>query len=169
MTTRAPAPPPAPVGTMAATAPAAAPDHRSWSAALMVFVGGALGTVCRESLDLLTPAEQVVFTTFAINLVGSFALAAVYTALQARGADAVVRRRVRLLAGTGFLGGFTTYGSFAVATAAAGARGSVGDAVLYAIGSLLLGAVAALLGRWVVERLVRPGRPAPSGDTGAAG
>ncbi|MCS5732788.1 fluoride efflux transporter FluC [Herbiconiux daphne] len=164
MTTRTARQPQAPVGTMAPARTGTLADHRSWSAALMVFAGGALGTVARESLDLLTPADRLVYTTFAINLLGSFALAVAYTALQARHTGAVAARRVRLLAGTGFLGGFTTYGSFAVATVVAGSHGSVGDAVLYAVGSLLLGAIAALLGRWVVERLTRSARATPLAD-----
>ncbi|MFB2581666.1 CrcB family protein [Herbiconiux sp. P15] len=145
------APPSAPVGTMVATPRTETPDHRSWSAALMVFLGGAVGTVSRESLDLVTPSDQLMFTTLAINIVGSFALAAVYTLLLARRPAATFGRRVRLVVGTGFMGGFTTYGSFAVATAAAAGQGSVGDAVIYGLGSIVLGVAAALLGRWSVE------------------
>ncbi|SDZ43547.1 fluoride efflux transporter FluC [Herbiconiux ginsengi] len=147
--------PNAPVGTMAPARPGSTPDYRSWSAVLMVFLGGAVGTVARESLDLATPAEHLVATTFIINIVGSFSLAVVYTALQERKRSAAFQRRIRLLVGTGFMGGFTTYGSFAVATAAAASRGSVGDAALYAAGSILLGVVAALLGRQLVEYIDR--------------
>jgi CrcB protein len=154
-TTAGPAVPDAPVGTMAPTRAAVTPDYRSWSAVLMVFLGGALGTVARESLDLVTPAEHLVYTTFLINVVGSCALAAVYTALLVRNETAILQRRIRLFVGTGFMGGFTTYGSFAVATAAAAARHSVGDSALYAAGSIVLGVVAALFGRWAVESIHR--------------
>ena len=140
-----------PVGTMAPTPASRTPDHRSWTAALMVFVGGAIGTLTRESLDLVTPAEFLLHTTFAINITGSFALSVLYTALVVRKRTPPVQRRVRLLVGTGFMGGFTTYGSFSVGVAAAASRGSVGDAALYAIGSIVLGIAAAVAGRALVD------------------
>lgn len=153
--TRAASPPSVstPVGTLTAHPRGSTPDYRSWSAILMVFLGGAGGTVARESLDLITPTAQLIFVTFAINIVGSFALAVVYTVLLVGRDTAMFRRRARLLIGTGFMGGFTTYGSFAVATAAAASRGSFGDAALYAAGSVALGVTAALLGRFLVEQV----------------
>lgn len=150
------APPPAPtadspVGTMAPTPATMTPDYRSWSAVAMVFVGGALGTVSRESLDLVTPSRDLLYTTFVINIVGSFLLAVVYTTLVVRSGTPAFQRRMRLLVGTGFMGGFTTYGSFAVGVAAALSRGSVLNAALYAIGSIVLGVAAALAGRALVD------------------
>ena len=144
-----------PTGTMAAAQKGTKPDYRSWSAVLMVFLGGAAGTVTRESLDLVTPSGLLLHTTFAINVVGSFALAVVYAALAASDTKAAFQRRLRLLIGTGFMGGFTTYGSFAVGVAAAALRGSVVDAAVYAGGSIVLGVAAALGGRELVERIAR--------------
>lgn len=141
----------APTGSMASTPKGVHPDHRSWSAIGLVFIGGSVGTVARESLDLVTPTDLLLYTTFIINVAGSFALAVVYAALLARDGTAAFRRRVRLLVGTGFMGGFTTYGSFAVGVAAAASRGSGRDAALYAVGSVVLGVAAALGGRSVVE------------------
>lgn len=153
-----------PTGTMARIGPAETPDYRSWSGVAFVFVGGAVGTVARESLDLITPTDLLLFTTFLINIAGSFALAVVYAALLARDGSPASRRRIRLLVGTGFMGGFTTYGSFAVGVAAAASRGAVGDAVLYALGSVILGVGAALLGRWLVERVTRGGAGSAASD-----
>ncbi|MFB2555655.1 fluoride efflux transporter FluC [Herbiconiux liangxiaofengii] len=145
------------------------PDHRSWSAALMVFIGGAAGTVSREGLDLATPGDRLLYTTFLINIVGSFTLAVLYAALRSGAEAPAAERRLRLLVGTGYLGGFTTYGSFAVGVAAAGIRGSSADAILYAVGSVVLGVGAALIGRWVVERATgrRPGGTRPAPETGS--
>lgn len=144
-----------PTGTTAPVPHGTTPDHRSWSAVAMVFIGGAVGTVARESLDLATPEALVLYATFVINVVGSFALAVVYAALRARKGTPGFQRRIRLVVGTGFMGGFTTYGSFAVGVAAAASRGSVGDAALYAVGSLVTGVAAALVGRALVERITR--------------
>jgi CrcB protein len=103
----------------------------------------------------VTPKDLILYSTFIINVVGSFALAVVYAALLARDGTPEFQRRVRLLVGTGFMGGFTTYGSFAVGVAAAASRGSVGDAALYAVGSIIVGVAAALAGRAIVEQITR--------------
>ncbi|MFG6501891.1 fluoride efflux transporter FluC [Microbacterium sp. P05] len=148
-------PPAQPVGTMSTVSSKDVPDYRSWWAILAVFLGGALGTVTRESLDLLTPTPQLPYTTFAINIVGSFTLAVVYTVLVVRSTTPSIARAVRLFVGTGLLGGFTTYGSFTVAVAVAASRSSYFHAALYAAASIVVGVAAALLGRWVVERVHR--------------
>lgn len=145
----------APTASMASTPRGTPPDHRSWSGIGLVFIGGSVGTVARESFDLMTPTDLLLYTTFIINVVGSFALAVVYAALLARDGTSALRRRIRLLVGTGFMGGFTTYGSFAVGVAAAASRGSGLDAALYAVGSIVLGVAAALAGRAIVEWIRR--------------
>jgi CrcB protein len=62
------------------------------------------------------------------------------------GADTGARRTVRLLLGTGFLGGFTTYSTLAVGTAALVVEGSIWFAVAYCLGTVALGAAATFVG-----------------------
>nr|BFF15162.1 hypothetical protein GCM10025699_64650 [Microbacterium flavescens] len=81
-------------------------------------------------------------TVFAINLVGSFALGLLLETLVRRGPDEGARRTARLLLGTGLIGGFTTYSAFAVDVAAL-TDGAPAVAIGYAVGSVVLGAVAA--------------------------
>jgi CrcB protein len=50
--------------------------------------------------------------------------------------------QVRLLLGTGFCGGFTTYSALANDTVALAANGAVAASMLYALGTLLVGALA---------------------------
>ncbi len=111
---------------------------------LAVWLGGALGTGTRLLLTSATPAAAVPAATFGANLVGAFALGLLLEGLTRPGH----RRRARLLrrlAGTGFLGGFTTYSALAVQ--AVGLRGvSSGLAIAYAVGTVLLGTAAAALG-----------------------
>ena len=130
------------------------PDYRTWSAIWMVFVGGAGGTLARESLDLATPSGNLPHTTFIINVVGSFALAAIYALVHDRVEARPTQRRLRLLLGTGFMGGFTTYSSFSVAVATEAVTGSAGEAVLLATASIVVTIVAALTGRCLVETFV---------------
>lgn len=81
----------------------------------LVAAGGALGTLARHLIEAAagspTGAEGTLpASTLAINLAGALALGVIVTAVP-RGSGG---ERVRLLLGTGLLGGFTTYSTFAV-------------------------------------------------------
>lgn len=80
-------------------------------------------------------------------MLGAFLLGGIVEALSRR-PDDERHRRIRLLLGTGFCGGLTTYSAFALdihdASPAVGA--------LYAGATVLLGLVAALAGAAVVRR-----------------
>jgi fluoride exporter len=82
----------------------------------LVALGGVVGTAGRYGLALAvpTPTGGWPWATFAVNLVGAFVLGALLEALTRSGADVAVRRRIRLLIGTGFCGSLTTYSTFAV-------------------------------------------------------
>lgn len=128
----------------------------------LVFVGGTLGTAGREALTLLIPSSGgVPWAVLIANLAGAFALGALLEALARRGADHGRRRMLRLLLGTGFLGGFTTYSALATDTAVlwgAGAAGldAAGLGAVYAVGTALVGAVATLAGILLAAALHRP-------------
>ncbi|MFJ2355694.1 fluoride efflux transporter FluC [Frigoribacterium sp. NPDC087798] len=130
--------------------------HLRPSLIALVALGGALGTAARVGITLVVPSWGAFDTAiFAINVVGAFVLGVLLERLLRSGPDEGGRRRLRLLVGTGVLGGFTTYSSLATETAAlAGAGG--GDlvvAVLYGLLSLVLGVLAAAAGIRVGARL----------------
>jgi CrcB protein len=112
-----------------------------------VAVGGALGTLVRYGIgewlasDRLFPAA-----TFLVNLSGSFLLGALLATMLRRGDDSGGRHTARLLLGTGFLGGYTTYSALAVETDQLIRADHVALATAYAVGTVLLGFVAALAG-----------------------
>jgi len=113
----------------------------------IVFAGGTLGTAGREALTLLIPPTGgVPWAVLTANLAGAFALGLLLEALARRGADHGRRRMLRLLLGTGFLGGFTTYSALATDTAALFGTGGAGLGVAYALGTVLVGALATLAG-----------------------
>jgi fluoride exporter len=110
----------------------------------VVAAGGAVGTAAREGLALAIPAVGgLPIAILLINVVGAFVLGLLLEALLRRGADEGGRRTLRLAAGTGFCGGFTTYSTLAVGTAELLRAGTPGLAVGYALGSVALGALAA--------------------------
>lgn len=143
------------------------PVHFRASSLGLVALGGAVGTGIREALALTWPAPAggLPVTILLINLVGAFVLGALLEALALRGPDEGRRRGIRLLVGTGVLGGFTTYS--ALATDAAVLTGSaLGVALAYAALSIVVGAVASLAGIAVGGALHR--RSAAGRGTGAA-
>ena len=113
----------------------------------VVGVGGTLGTAAREALSLALPAVGgLPVAILVINVVGAFALGVLLEALVRSGPDSGGRRLLRLGAGTGFCGGFTTYSTLAAGTAGLLGAGTTGLAVGYAVGSVLLGTAAAWVG-----------------------
>lgn len=125
----------------------------------VVFAGGVLGTAVRAALEAAMPAQPGgwPWATFAINVSGSFLLGLLLETLSRRGPDAGLRRYLRLGLGTGVMGGYTTYSTFAVETVRLFALG--GGAVFvglgYALGSVLLGLAGAFAGMWVATRWSR--------------
>ncbi len=116
----------------------------SW---LGVGVGGALGTTVRAVLTLRLPeVAGLPVATAAVNLVGAFVLGVLLVGLARRGPDLGVRRLLRLGLGTGFCGGLTTYSALAYDTVRLLGAGAIGRGLAYALGTLLLGAVASWLG-----------------------
>lgn len=119
----------------------------SLRAVLLVLAGGVAGTALREVLTLLIPdADGIPVAILAINVGGAFLLGLLVTALATRGPDVGRRRDLRLLAGTGFCGGFTTYSALAAGVAALTSDGRVGAAAAYLLATLLLGGLASWAG-----------------------
>lgn len=114
----------------------------------LVVLGGALGTLSRFGVNGALPDDGLLpLATFAVNVVGSFALGVLLAAVLTRRAESL-----RLLLGTGFLGAFTTYSALAVETDTLLRGGHLALALVYAAGSLIVGLVAALAGVAVGSR-----------------
>lgn len=111
-----------------------------------VFIGGCAGVAAREALIVLFPTGGVPWTVFAINIIGAFLLGVLLEALTRRGPDVGRRRMIRMLLGTGFMGGFTTYSALATDTADLLSSGSPGAGAAYGVGTVLVGAVATWTG-----------------------
>jgi len=134
---------------------------------LYVFCGGALGTFARYAVALALPTWWALpWPTFAVNIVGAFLLGALLDGLARRGRDHGLRRALRLLIGTGFMGGFTTYSSLAVDGAQLFQADRAWAAIGYLLVTLVVGAAATALGilvagahhRSVLRRTAAEGR-----------
>ncbi|MCK2026156.1 CrcB family protein [Microbacterium sufflavum] len=114
---------------------------------LLVALGGTVGTAARLALGLALPDPGgFPLAVLLANLLGALLIGVVAARLPAS-AD------LRLLLGTGVLGGFTTYSAFMTGTVALWDTAPL-LAAAYAAGSLVLGLAAAALGL----RLGRPRR-----------
>lgn len=123
------------------------PVHLHPGFVLVVITGGMFGALGRYGLSTVLPAPGGwPLPTLVINLTGAFLLGVLLEALVRRGPDAGRLRGIRLLAGTGFLGAFTTYSTLALETNTLLETGRSADALIYVTATLLGGAIATVTG-----------------------
>jgi CrcB protein len=131
--------------------------HRRPRSIALVALGGASGTAARYQLSqVVPPVQDVPVGILVVNVVGAFVLGLLLERLL-RGPDTGARLDLRLLLGTGFLGGLTTYSALATDTVALLVAGGTGRALAYALGTLVLGLLASLVGIWCGGRTSPPG------------
>lgn len=117
----------------------------SWVELLLVALGGALGAVARALVDVAAARAGWLaeYGTLTINLLGSLLAGLVATLIVDR---SMVPVEFRHLLVTGLLGGFTTFSALSLQLSRLIVAGDAGGAAAYAVGSVLLGAMCALLG-----------------------
>jgi len=146
---------------------------------LLVALGGAVGSAARAAVTLALPGSPMAATAL-VNVVGAFLLAVLLASLAARGdvrrdgdageadrARGRRRRGARLLLGTGFCGGFTTYSAVAVQVAELASGSAVTAAAGYAMVTLVAGAAATVAGLTLVGGLRRRLGPGPGAGAAA--
>ena len=113
---------------------------------LLVALGGALGSVARHLVNvaaLRLTGPNLPASTFAVNVVGSFAMGVFVELLARRFGDSP---ELRLFVATGVLGGFTTFSSFSLDAAVLWQRGDLALSFAYVAGTLVLGLGALFAG-----------------------
>lgn len=134
---------------------------------LWIMLAGAIGTGARYGLGLAVQrwlsnggARTVVgatvgadfpLGTLLINVTGALLLAFLATLAMRH----MVSSDLRLVLGTGFCGGYTTFSTFALEADQLLSAGDWRRAAFYIGGNLLLGLVAVWIGRWLALRLVQ--------------
>jgi fluoride exporter len=139
------------------------PLHRRPSAWAWVLAGGVLGTGLRWTIEqaMPTPDRSWPWATFLINLSGAFLLGALLEFLARAGSDAGWRQRVRLFAGTGVCGAFTTYSTLALEISSLGRHGVPWLGLAYGVVSMVAGIGCAWAGIAAAGLVRRP----PAGAT----
>jgi CrcB protein len=112
---------------------------------LLVALGGAFGAVARALMDqaVARAGWLAEYGTLTINLVGSLLAGLLVTLIVER---SMVPAELRPLLITGLLGGFTTFSALSVQLSRLLTAGDAVGAAAYAVGSVALGALCALLG-----------------------
>lgn len=78
--------------------------------ALLIFVGGAFGSLCREFLMLATPkiADGFPLDIFVANIIAAFLLGLVTSLFNRK----MISKNINFLLATGVMGGLSTFSSF---------------------------------------------------------
>ncbi len=117
-------------------------------ALVAVSAGGALGALTRWGAGSVLPHGPFPWVTLGVNVSGCLLIGALIVAVSDRPRT---HRLTRPFLGTGFLGGYTTFSTYAVDVHALVGAGHVAAAVGYLVGTL----AAALAAAWLGMRLAR--------------
>lgn len=113
-----------------------------------VFVGGGLGSLCRYGLSLWLPASVFPWGTFGANVLACGLLGVVLGASEGD----KLPQEWRLLLGTGFCGGFSTFSTFINESHQLPKTAEEWLAIVYVALSLVLGWTALVAGWWCVRQ-----------------
>jgi len=120
---------------------------------LAIAIGGTLGCWARYAMTNLVQAiygREFPYATLSINVLGSFLMGFLFIETLER---LTISPQLRIGILTGFLGGFTTFSTFAMETLLLAEQGEAAKSVLYAALSLALGLFAAFGGAYIARNL----------------
>lgn len=135
-----------------------------WLRVLVLSAGGALGVNARYWLGVWVTrwaGARFPWATALINVSGSFAIGFLTVAMAAW----LPHPHVRLFALVGFLGGYTTFSTFAFESLTLWERGEVSLALGNMLGSVVVGFTAAALGAGLARGITGPPGQAPPAAT----
>jgi CrcB protein len=122
---------------------------------LMAAVGGALGALVRWGITVLVPASpgHWPWATFAVNLSGCLAIGVLLAVLPTRFPHV---SWLRPLLAVGFLGGYTTFSTFAVESVRLADGGAWPIAAGYVVASVAGGAACVFAGLAAARAVLHP-------------
>lgn len=118
--------------------------------ALLVFIGGGMGSVLRYLATKYLNNFNFPFGTITVNILGSLLLG-IILGLTLKYPQA--SQTTNLLFGIGFCGGFTTFSTFALENQVFLRTGDHFSFILYAFGSIFLGVFAVFSGLYLSKFL----------------
>jgi fluoride exporter len=129
------------------------PAHLHPSVLAVVAIGGALGALARWASAEALPhdPDRFPWSTFSVNVAGCFLIGVLMVVVVERWSH---RPLARPFLGTGVLGGFTTFSTYAVDTRGLLAAGQPALAASYLVGTLVVGLLAVVVALRLTERVV---------------
>ena len=118
-----------------------------------IIIGGAVGSVLRFVIsDFIASKNTSDFPTgtFTVNIIGSFLIGFLFGCLSLNGE---LDDKVKFLVFIGFLGGFTTFSSFALENMKLLHSGAISMALLYILLSNIIGIALAFAGYFIGLKL----------------
>lgn len=121
--------------------------------ALLVFIGGGLGSVARYWISVFINSQLNtrldVYGTLMVNIIGSFLIGLLLGWLFKSEA---LHSNLQLLLVVGFCGGFTTFSTFSAENLNLIRNSLYSEFLLYTLGSILLGLLAVFLGIFIFKK-----------------
>jgi CrcB protein len=127
----------------------------TWGKVLALSIGGVAGVNARYWLGVWInrwASSQFPWATFSINVSGAFAIGFL-TALFARWSP---HSYLRLMILVGFLGGYTTFSTFAFESVTLWQRGERAFTLANVVGSVVAGCTAVVVGAALAQGVVQP-------------
>lgn len=126
----------------------------SFTTCLIVMLGGALGTLARYTISVLTSpvSKSMPWGTMAINVTGCFVIGFFGTLTLSQGRYPL-SENARLFVMTGLCGGYTTFSAFGLQTFDLARNGGPGRAAANAVLSVILCVAAVAVGHVIAAQL----------------
>ena len=119
----------------------------SFSSVGLVFIGGGFGCVTRYLISEFFTHPSFPKGTLIANVVSSLLLGILMGLFMKE----IIGNHAKLLLMTGFCGGFSTFSTYSLEVVQLYQAGSAGTAILYSLGSVILGLICILIGLYAAQ------------------
>jgi CrcB protein len=119
----------------------------------VVALGGAIGATMRYGVNVGAVhflGHGYPWGTIIVNILGSFLMGIMIGKFAQM---EPVSSELKTLLTTGFLGAFTTFSTFSLDFITLWERGAMGQAMIYMLGSVILGILALAIGLWIMRSI----------------
>ena len=121
---------------------------------LIIFLGGGTGATFRylisELVNKLIPTS-IGYGTISVNLIGAFLMGALFYFISSK---LLINEQVKIFLTIGFLGGFTTFSSFALDVFILVERGNFLNASVYILSSVVLSILGLFVGIYIMRTII---------------